>query len=402
MPKKLKIVYFYQYFTTPKGSYGTRVYEFTKEWVKQGHEVTVVTSVYAKSDIKAKGFIDNQIIDGIKVKIINVKIDNKQSFLKRIFTFLLYSFVSMFYAFTLKCDVVIASSGPITIGVPGLLTKIFRRKKFVFEVRDLWPEGPIELGVLKNKFIQKMSYKFEKLCYKKSDLIVALSPGMQKNITDRFPKTNVISVTNSANIELFSAQKKQITHKKLQNKKFAIYTGNIGFVNNSELLYRAALKLNEQKRNDIVIVLIGDGQLKKELVAKSKKLNTILFLDLMPKEHLVNYVKNAFVSLIPLHNTPMLKTSSPNKLFESMAASVPVIQTTNGWIKEMITTSKSGFTVSPKNEKELVEKLILLADNAILKEKLGNNAFTYASKHFNKNYLASKMLNGLTALYPKV
>ena len=153
----MTIVYFYQYFTTPKGSYGTRVYEFTKKWVERGHKVIVVTSVYSKSDIKATKFLETQEVDGIIVKIINVTIDNKQSFLKRIYTFLVYSFFSIFYAFTLKCDLVISSSGPITVGIPGLIAKIFRGKKFIFEVRDLWPEGPIELGVLKNKLFQKAS-----------------------------------------------------------------------------------------------------------------------------------------------------------------------------------------------------------------------------------------------------
>tara|TARA_R110002073_G_scaffold72537_1_gene177582 strand:- start:603536 stop:604738 length:1203 start_codon:yes stop_codon:yes gene_type:complete len=394
----MKIVYFYQYFTTPKGSYGTRVYEFTKEWVEKGHEVIVVTSVYAKSDIKATKFIENQTIDGIQLKIINVKIDNKQSFFKRIYTFLVYSLFSVYYAFTLKCDVVIASSGPITVGVPGLIASVFRRKKMVFEVRDLWPEGPIELGVLKNKMLQKISYTFEKWCYKRASLVVALSPGMQSNILDRFPNTNVISVTNSANIKLFSSPKQAIELPQLQGKKYAIYTGNIGMVNNSELLYRAALKLKEIGREDINIVLIGDGQLKAALKKKSENLTTIHFLDLMPKKDLVNYVKNAFVSLIPLNNTPMLATSSPNKLFESMAASVPVIQSTFGWIKEMLEETQSGYTVNPIDENELVEKLLFLADNEQGAGAMGKRGYEYAITNFDKDILAKKMLDGIVAI----
>ena len=391
----MTIVYFYQYFTTPKGSYGTRVYEFTKKWVEKGHKVIVVTSVYAKSDIRAKKFLETQEIDGIILKIINVTIDNKQSFLKRIYTFLVYSFFSIFYAFTLKCDLVISSSGPITAGIPGLIAKIFRRKKFVFEVRDLWPEGPIELGVLNNKLIQKASYAFEKICYKNSSLVVALSPGMKLNITDRFPETNVISVTNSANIELFSSPKEAITHPQLVGKKFAIYTGNIGLVNNSELLYRTAKKLKEQGRDDIAIVLIGDGQQKEKIMKKSEGLNTILFLGLMPKIELINYVKNALVSLIPLDDTPMLSTSSPNKLFESMAAAVPVIQTTNGWIKEMLEESNSGFTVSPTNEDELFEKLIFLADNETESKEIGKRGFEFARRNFDKNILSDRMIKAI-------
>jgi glycosyltransferase involved in cell wall biosynthesis len=388
----MTILYFYQYFTTPKGSYGTRVYEFSKQWVKRGHNVIVVTSVYSKSDIKASKFLETQIIDGITLKIINVKIDNKESFIKRIYTFLVYSFFSIYYALVLDCDLVISSSGPITVGVPGLIAKIFRSKTFVFEVRDLWPEGPIELGILKSRFLKKLSYSFENFCYKHSSLVVALSPGMKSNIEDRFPHTKVISVTNSANMDLFSLSKKEVKHSFLKGKKFAIYSGNIGIVNNSELLYRASVKLKELGRTDIVIVFIGDGQQKQGIIDKSNNIETILFLDLMPKVELVNYLRNSFVSLIPLNDTPMLSTSSPNKLFESMAASVPVIQTTTGWIKEMLDLSKSGYTVSPVNEQELVDKLIFLADNPIVANEIGGRGFDHAKLNFDKDLLSKRMI----------
>lgn len=391
----MTIVYFYQYFTTPKGSYGTRVYEFTKNWVERGHKVIVITSPYAKSDVRATKYLETQLIDGITLKIINISIDNKHSFYRRIYSFLVYTFFSIFYALTLKCDLVIASSGPITAGIPALIAKIFRRKKFVFEVRDLWPEGAIELGILKNKFIQKISYAFEKKCYKSSSLVVTLSPGMKSHITDRFPETNAISITNSANIKLFSSPKEIITHPQLVGKKFAIYTGNIGFVNNSDLLYRTAKKLQEEGREDIVILLIGDGQQKDAIIKKSKGLNTILFLDLMPKFKLVNYVKNALVSIIPLNDTPILSTSSPNKLFESMAAAIPVIQTTNGWIKKMLKESQSGFTVSPTKEDELFDKLVFLADNEIEAEAIGKRGFEFARRNFDKNILSERMIKAI-------
>ena len=145
----MKIVYFYQYFSTPKGSWGTRVYEFAKNWVEQGHEVTVVSSVYSKSDLSARGFIEDQYFEGIHVKVLNVRIDNKQHFLKRIWSFLLYGILSSYYALKLNADIVIASSGPITVGLPGLIARYLRGRKLVFETRDLWPEGAIELGIIK-------------------------------------------------------------------------------------------------------------------------------------------------------------------------------------------------------------------------------------------------------------
>lgn len=229
----MKIVYFYQYFSTPKGSWGTRVYEFAAEWVKQGHDVTVVTSVYSKSDLKAEKFIEDQDFDGIKVKIINVTIDNKQPFLKRIFSFIQYALTSSWFALTLKADVVIASSGPITVGIPGLIAKYVRGRKLVFETRDLWPEGAIELGIIKNPMIKKLSYWFEKKCYNASSLIVSLSSGMREHIVARHGHPNVIDVTNAANIELFSTPQPFNSKGEIEAKKYAIYTGNIGDVNNS-------------------------------------------------------------------------------------------------------------------------------------------------------------------------
>ena len=391
----MKIIYFYQFFTTPKGSYGTRVYEFTKEWVKLGHEVTVVTSVFYRSDIKATGLIDIQYVDGVKLVIINIKASNKDFFLKRVFGFLMYSLISSYYALTEKFDVVISSSPPISVGIPGLIAKLFRAKKLVFEVRDLWPEAPIALGFLRNRYLKIFFYSFEEYCYKKSDLIIGLSPGIKNNIEKRFDNKKIISVTNSVNFNLFKTNLKNIPEF-LIGKNYAIYSGNIGKVNNSELLYRAAIKLKKIGRNDIIILMVGDGQIKDDLIFKSKKCENIIFLDMLPKTQLFGLVKNSFCSLIPLADIPVLDSSSPNKLFESMAASVPVIQTTNGWIKSMIDKVNCGFTVDPNDENMLVDKLIYLADNIKKSKQMGINGFSYAKKHFDKNKLSKKIINEIS------
>lgn len=251
----MQILYFYQYFSTPKGSWGTRVYEFAGEWVKQGHEVTVVTSVYSKSDISAKGWIDTQMIDGIRVKIINVTIDNRQGFLKRIWSFVQYAVLSCWFALTMKADVVIASSGPITVGLPGLIARYVRGRTLVFETRDLWPDGAIELGILKNKWIIHLAKAFEKRCYKASSLIIALSSGMKDHIISAHHHKHVVDVTNAANIELFTMPTSFEGKGTLQQKKYAIYTGNIGEVNNSRWLLEAADHLRQLGREDLIILL---------------------------------------------------------------------------------------------------------------------------------------------------
>jgi hypothetical protein len=158
----IRIIYFYQYFGTSKGGWSTRVYEMTRRWAASGAQVTVITSVYDKSDFKAKGFITNFNVEGVQVKLINIRLSNKHSFIKRIYSFFAFSITSIWYALTLKADVIIASSGPLTIGIPGVLAKMLRNITFVFEIRDLWPTGAIELGALKNKSFIKMAKWLEK------------------------------------------------------------------------------------------------------------------------------------------------------------------------------------------------------------------------------------------------
>lgn len=396
----LKIVYFYQYFATPKGSWGTRVYEFAGEWVKQGHEVTVVTSIYSKSDLTATKLVENQNFEGINVKVINITIDNKQPILKRLWTFIQFSLISSWYALTLKADVVIASSGPITIGIPGLLARYVRRRKLVFETRDLWPEGAIELGIIKNPTVKKIAYWFERRCYKAASLIVSLSPGMKSYIEKNHKHPNVISVTNAANIQLFSTPQEFDGRGFLEPNKYAIYTGNIGEVNNSFWLLKAAEELQKMGREDLSILLVGEGQQREKLEAEisEKKLNNILRWGLMPKNDLVPLVQNALVSLVPLKGTPVLDTSSPNKFFESLAAGVPVVQNTNGWMKDFLDEHKVGYTIDPNDPKALAECLISMDANTNDTQEMGTRSREIAEQEFDKEVLAQKMLTSIEEL----
>lgn len=395
----MKILYFYQYFATSKGSWGTRVHDFTGEWVKKGHEVTVVTSVYSKSDISTSKFIDVQYFDGVKVIIINVKIDNRQPFLKRVFSFLAYSVISCWYALTYSTQIVIASSGPITVGIPGLIAKLIRNKKLVFESRDLWPDGAIELGIIKNPHMVRAARWFEKFCYLSSDLIVALSIGMEKEIKKKSSQQNVITVTNSANISLFSTPKPFSGNLGILPKSYAIYTGNIGEVNNSIWLLEAS-KILEKRGSDLKIVMIGEGQ-QRELIDQQileLQLQNLIRWPLMSKENLVPLVQNALVSLVPLKGTPVLDTSSPNKFFESLSAGVPVVQNTQGWMKDFLIEHQVGFTIPPDDPSALADLLIKLSFDPRLLEGMKEKALEISIAEFDKNRLADKMITAIESL----
>jgi glycosyltransferase involved in cell wall biosynthesis len=328
-----------------------------------------------------------------------VKIDNRQPFLKRIFSFMAYSVLSCWYALTYPTQIVIASSGPITVGIPGLMAKLFRRKKLVFESRDLWPDGAIELGIIKNPMMLKAARWFEKFCYRSSDLIVALSIGMEKEIRKKSSQQNVITVTNAANIPLFSTPKPFPVKLGVAPKSYAIYTGNIGEVNNSLWLLEAS-KILEKRGSDLKIVMIGEGQ-QRELIDQQildLRLQNLIRWPLMPKENLVALVQNALVSLVPLKGTPVLDTSSPNKFFESLSAGVPVVQNTQGWMKDFLIEHQVGFTLPPDDPAALADLLIKLASDPKLLEGMKEKALKISVAEFDKNRLADKMITAIESL----
>lgn len=376
------------------------MYEFAKNWVNDGHQVTVVTAVYSKSDIVSNKFFEKQEIEGINLRVINVEINNKHGIFRRIWSFVCYTLIASICALTLKYDISVASSGPITIGIPGLIAKYVRKKKFVFEVRDLWPQGAVELGILKNPLVKQLAYWFESVCYDSADLIVTLSPGMTEDILSRFGKRNITTVTNGADVNLFKGDIVKPSCKVTKFGSYAIYTGNIGEVNNSLWLLDTARILHKLNRDDIFILLVGDGQLREQIdqSIQLEGLPNIRRLDLIPKIQLVNLLKQAVVSLVPLKGTPVLDHSSPNKLFESLLAGVPVIQTTQGWIKRFVEENGIGFTVSPQDPEALAELLIYIFDNQSKIQGMRVKAQQIASERFDKNILAEKMIQSIQAL----
>ncbi len=220
---------------------------------------------------------------------------------------------------------------------------------------------------------------------------------MKQNIYNRFGYNKITSVTNAANIELFSTPVMNPDLHGLKEKKYALYTGNIGMVNNSSWLFEAAKILQVNGRTDINIVLVGEGQLKQTLKERIVKegVNNFVILDPLPKRELVAIIQNAFVSLVPLKGLKVLDTSSPNKFFESLAAGVPVIQTTGGWMKDFLDRYNIGFTVDPDNPVELADLLLRLSDNYDMLLSMGQKAKEIASKEFNKDILADKMINAI-------
>lgn len=393
----MNILFFYQYFGTPAGSWSTRVYELTRRWVAAGHKVTVVTSPYEKSDIRGKGFISHQNIEGIHLVVINSADSNRNGLLKRAWHALLFSLVAIKYALTLSCNVVVASSGPITIGLPALAAKWLRGKKMVFEVRDLWPAGGIELGKIKNPLLIWLGKEFEKILYKNATLIVTSSKGQADYVSKINSVKKIITIPNAADLEMYQTiipDKDYLSG--LDNKSIFLHIGSLGYIHNCKFILQAAIILKRTYSNhNIAIIMIGDGA-ERELLEKIKNdnaLNFVYFTGLKPKALIPFWLKKAVATLFTTLNFPVQDTCSPNKLFDSFAAGAPVIQTTNGWINELIEDYKCGINVHTPDE--MANAMMQLSTQNDYRNHMSKNAFSLAKNKFNIEILAKEYLEEL-------
>lgn len=393
----MKIIVVYQYFGTPNGSWSTRIYELTKRWVDSGNEVTVITSPYDKSDILPKGYISKQKIDKINLIVIDSGDSNRFSILKRVFRAITFSIISSYYAIFLKGDVLITSSGPITVGISGLLTKLFTSKKWIFELRDLWPDGGIEMGLIKGRLVIQMSRLFEKLIYQKADFIVTASDGQKQALIQKGIKNKDIGIIYNASDNDLFGKFIDLSEKDLditQGRKYFLHIGSLGFIHNVGYLIDAA-NILKSLNSDILIILIGDGNEKLLLQKKVAQLNlnNVLFLGQMPKKAITPWLSNCVGTLFTTLNNKVQNTSSPNKVFDSFAASKPVIQTTEGWLKDLFIENNCGINVNPSDPREMADAIIKYVKDEKLAIQHGLNAKELAENKFNRDKLAVKYLD---------
>ena len=394
----MNILIFYQYFGTPKGKWSTRIYELTRRWVQDGHKVTVVTSPYEKSDIRATKFVERQEIDGINLIVINSADSNRDATLKRIYKAAIFSIISCYFALSEKCDIIVASSGPITVGLPALLSKWFRRKPMVFEVRDLWPEGAIELGKLKNGLMKGIALWFEKICYKNSSLVVPCSKGMEEGVLQKSPSTKTLVIPNASDVELFSKIESLPTNfEQFEGKKLFMYAGSLGIMDEVEQVIHG-MKLVSNP--DILLLIIGDGAEKKHLqsLVSDEQLSNVQFLGIMPKLEVIKWFGVVEATFVTFRDLTVLHTSSPNKMFDSFAAGVPIIQSTKGWIRELVNETECGINVQPNDPTEFANAINKIADDKTFRDKLAYNAKRLSLTEFNRDLLAEKYLKALENL----
>ncbi|NBB79912.1 MAG: glycosyltransferase [Verrucomicrobia bacterium] len=400
----MKILYFHQHFNTPKGYGGIRSYEMAKALIASGHEVTMVCGASVKSRINFPGEFRKGMkageMDGIPVVLLDLPYSNYDSFIKRSLAFLRYAWRCVWITLRSDADLIFATSTPLTAGVPGIVSKLLRRKKkFVFEVRDLWPELPREMGVIRNPAVLWSMGALEYLSYHFADACIGLSPGIVEGIKRRKPRKEVMMIPNSSDVDLFRPENRELPtrYDDLIGEKFvAMFTGAHGIANGLDAVLDAAIELQTMGRNDIEIFLIGDGREKPRLQARANKegIANLRFLDPIPKLELCNFLPKVNAGLMILDNVPAFYNgTSPNKFFDYISSGIPVVNNYPGWLASMIVENQLGIAVEPGNPSAMAEALCYLADHPEESRAMGIRARQFAETEFSREKLAQKFCN---------
>ena len=400
----MHILYIHQYFTTPLGITGTRSYEFARRWVAKGHRVTMLTStanLTSEDLVQAHGrFFKRFTVDGIDVLAMDVPYKQQMGNLKRCLSFVTFMLLASAVAlFIKKVDVVYATSTPLTIGIPALGIKWLKQKKFVFEVRDKWPDS-LSVGavVITNRFVIKILSWLERLIYKNASVIVAVSDGMAEDIREiTGPSKPIYIVPNGADLDLFrpDIDGREIRRRRSwDNKLVLLHAGSIGKANSLDFVIDAALKLMESR--DILFVLIGQGSKKSVLEDRVRELGltNVEIIPSVPKAQLSLFLAAADVIIAVIAKLPITeKHASLNKFYDGLAAGKPLLLNYRGWQGKLLEEKGAGFGCKLYDLEEFVEKVLYLNSHRAKLTKMGASSRQLAEERFNRDELAQQALD---------
>ena len=401
----MKVLYFHQHFSTPKGSTGIRSYEMATRLIKHGHSVTMVCGSYGGGETGLTGqFIKGRRggnVDGIDIIEFDLAYSNKDGLVKRAGTFLKFALKSIGIALTHKYDVVFATTTPLTAGIPGIFARWLRFKPFVFEVRDLWPELPKEMGVIKNPLVLAAMSILEWCSYRSAHRCIGLSPGIVEGIKKRGVKASKIElIPNGCDLNIFANETNAWRPEGVaENELMAIFTGTHGMANGLDAALDAAAELKKRSRFDIKLVLVGQGKLKEQLQqrANEEQLDNVIFHPPVNKAKLAELMKGADIGMQLLANVPAFYFgTSPNKFFDYISAGLPVLNNYPGRLASMIKQHNCGYSVEPENPQAFADALEHAADNKNLLPEMGYRAQMLAKQEFNRHNLADKWVTWVT------
>lgn len=382
----------------------TRTFEHCREWVKAGHQMTVITC--APNFPKGKIFDgyrnklwQSEDMDGIRVIRVWTYITANEGFVRRILDYISFMISAVGAAlFVRGVDLVVGTSPQFFTACGAYLVSAFKRVPFIFELRDIWPESIKAVGAMKDGFVVRMLEWIEMFLYHRADRIVSVTNAFKQTLIKRGINGEKIDViTNGVDLSRFGPQTKDtalVRELELEGKFVAGYIGTHGMAHHLETLLEAGAKMaNMPEAKDVHILFLGDGACKKDLLEKAKQmaLENVTFVDSVPKNEVVRYWSILDISIIHLKKSELFTSVIPSKLFECMGMGIPVLHGVTGESATIVEQEKCGLLFEPENADALVSNLLTLKHDSGLYEKLRTSALQ-AARRYDRKVLAGQML----------
>ena len=406
----MKILLINQAFVSPDEPGHTRHFEMAKFLQSRGHELVIVASDLnyqtGQRTVARKGIFAEQNFDGVRVLRSYIYPALHQSYVWRIISFFSFMFSSVWTALQVKdVDLVMGTSPPIFQAVSAWFVAWMHRKPFLFEVRDLWPEFGVSMGVLTNPVLIVLGRWLEMFLYKRATHILVNSPAYKEYMIGKgVPENKVTYIPYGTDVDMFNPGVDDSSIRKelgVEDQFVVLYAGALGQANDIDTILRAAERLNDGDK--IRFVLFGDGKERTRLQAEAErmKLSNLIFAGVRPKRDMPQVVASADVCLAILQDIPMFRTTYPNKVFDYMAAGRATVLVIDGITRHMIESSNGGVYVQPGDDAMLAEKILVLSKDPKRVGEMGQNAREYLVKHLDRRDKLNETLELLTKLVGK-
>lgn len=405
----MKILFLTDNYPPEVNAPASRTYDHVRVWHNAGHEITVITC--------APNFPKGKVYDGYKNKLYSVEEDSgikvvrvwsyiaeNKGFLKRTLDYISYSVTSFLAGLFQKTDIIIATSPQFFTALSGRMLSFWRRKPWIMEVRDLWPESIKTVGAMNdNIFIRYFEWE-EKRCYRSASKIVVVTDSFKKTLIARgVPEEKIAVIKNGVDRELFKPVPKDnelIKNLHLEGKRIIGYIGTHGMAHKLDFILRCAKHM--EGKNNYHFLFVGSGAEKDALVRLKDELqiSNVTMLDPVPKNEVGRYISILDLALINLRKSPLFKTVIPSKIFENAGMEIPIIMGVEGEAGDIIEHYGAGMVFEPENEADFNAKLNLLLEDSSLYAKCKEGCRKLADD-FDRRRLAMNMLTVIEDTYRK-
>ena len=421
----MKILLINQAFVSPDEPGHTRHFEMAKFLQSHGHELVIVASDLnyqtGQRTVTRKGLFAEQIIDGVKIYRSYIYPALHRSYFWRVISFFSFMFSSVWTALRVdNVDLVMGTSPPIFQAVSAWFVSFVRRKPFLLEVRDLWPEFGVSMGVLKNPVVITLARWLERFLYARATHILVNSPAYKDYMIGKgVPEMKITFIPYGTDVDMFNPQVDGSSIRAelgLQDKFVVLYAGALGQANDIDTILRAAERISHREHREkenfsessvgsvanqrICFVLFGDGKERTRLQAEAERMNltNVVFAGVRAKKEMPRVIASADVCLAILQDVPMFRTTYPNKVFDYMAAGRATVLVIDGITRTLIESSNGGVFVQPGNDEALANTILELSNDSARVQQMGQSAREYLVKHLDRRDKLNETLKLLQEL----